>query len=81
MPRDGIAVSTDGLVWHRLVDLTEVGRQSVYTNLEVDLSAFAAQRGLSLNWPVQIRFQQFGNAAYPNGGRSFDHVSLTRSGQ
>ena len=74
---DGIAVSTDGLVWHRLVDLTEVGRQSVYTNLEVDLSAFAAQRGLSLNGPVQIRFQQFGNAAYPNGGRSFDHVSLT----
>lgn len=74
---DGIAVSTDGLVWHRLVDLTEVGRQSVYTNLEVDLSSFAAQRGLSLAGPIQIRFQQYGNAAYPNGGRSFDHVSLT----
>lgn len=74
---DGIAVSVDGLVWHRLVDLTAVGRQSVYTNLEVDLSAFAAQRGLSLAGPIQIRFQQFGNAAYPNGGRSFDHISLT----
>ncbi|MGD9781942.1 MAG: Calx-beta domain-containing protein, partial [Kiritimatiellia bacterium] len=74
---DGIAVSADGLIWHRLVDLTEVGRQSVYTNLEVDLSAFAAQRGLPLTAMFQIRFQQVGNAAYPNGGRSFDHVSLT----
>jgi uncharacterized repeat protein (TIGR01451 family) len=74
---DGIAASADGVVWHRLVNLAELGRQSVYTNLEVDLVAFAAQRGLSLNGPVQIRFQQFGNAAYPNGGRSFDHISLT----
>lgn len=74
---DGIAASTDGVVWHRLVNLAELGGQSVYTHLEVDLAAFAAQRGLLLTETFQIRFQQVGNASYPNGGRSFDHISLT----
>ncbi len=74
---DGIAASADGVVWHRLVNLAELGRQFVYIPLEVDLAAFAAERGMPLTETFQIRFQQVGNAAYPNGGRSFDHISLT----
>ena len=74
---DGIAVSADGLLWHRLVDLAALGNQSVYTNLVVDLAAFAADRSLPLTSTFQIRFQQYDSGAYPARGRSFDHISLT----
>ena len=74
---DGIAVSADGLTWHRLVDLAGLGSHSVYTNLVVDLAAFAAQQGLPLTATFQIRFQQYDNGAFPSRGRTFDHLSLT----
>jgi uncharacterized repeat protein (TIGR01451 family) len=74
---DGIAVSADGLAWHRLVDLTTPGARSVYTNLVVDLAAFAADRGLPLTSTFQVRFQQYDSGAYPARGRSFDHLSLS----
>ncbi len=74
---DGIAVSTDGLNWHRLVDLAALGRQAVYTNLVVDLAAFAAERGLPLTALFQVRFQQYDTGAFPARGRAFDHISLT----
>ena len=74
---DGIAVSADGLTWYRLVDLAGLSSQSVYTNLVVDLAAFAAQQGLPLTATFQIRFQQYDNGAFPSRGRTFDHLSLT----
>jgi len=74
---DGIAVSADGLTWHRLVDLAALGNQSVYTNLVVDLTSFATQKGLPLTSTFQVRFQQFDSGLYPSRGRSFDHISLT----
>ena len=73
---DGIAVSADGLTWHRLVDLTTPGARTAYTNFTVDLAAFAADRGLPLMPTFRIRFQQYDTGAYPARGRSFDHVSL-----
>ena len=74
---DGIAVSADGMTWHRLVDLAALGNRTVYTNLVVDLAAFAAGKGLPLTATFRIRFQQYDAGAYPARGRSFDHVSLT----
>ena len=74
---DGIAVSTDGLVWYRLVDLTTAGHQAVYTNRTVDLAAFAAQHGLPLTATFRIRFQQYDTGTFPVRGRAFDHISLT----
>lgn len=74
---DGIAVSADGLTWHRLVDLTTPGNQNVYTNFVVDLAAFAEQKGLPLTPTFRIRFQQYDVGSFPARGRSFDHVSLT----
>ena len=74
---DGIAVSSDGLAWHRLVDLAALGNRSVYTNLVVDLAAFAAENGLPLTSTFQVRFQQYDAGSFPARGRSFDHVSLT----
>ena len=76
---DGIAVSADGLTWHRLVDLTTPGARTAYTNFTADLAAFAAERGLPLTATFRIRFQQYDTAAYPARGRSFDHVSLAPS--
>jgi len=73
---DGIAVSADGLVWHRLVDLAAFGNRSVFTNLVVDLAAFAAERALPFTSTFQIRLQQYGDGAFPAAGRSFDHVSV-----
>jgi uncharacterized repeat protein (TIGR01451 family) len=74
---DGIAVSADGVTWHRLVDLAALGNRSVFTNLVVDLAAFAAEKALPLTSTFQIRFQQYGAGAFPAAGRAFDHVSLT----
>lgn len=74
---DGIAVSVDGVTWHRLVDLAALGNRSVFTNLVVDLAAFAAEKALPLTSTFQIRFQQYGAGAFPAAGRAFDHVSLT----
>ncbi|MGD9781842.1 MAG: Calx-beta domain-containing protein [Kiritimatiellia bacterium] len=73
---DGIAVSADGLTWHRLVDLAALGNRPVFTNLVVDLAAFAAEKALPLTSTFQIRFQQYGDGAFPAAGRSFDHVSV-----
>ncbi|MBP7830527.1 MAG: DUF11 domain-containing protein [Kiritimatiellae bacterium] len=73
---DGIAVSADGLTWHRLVDLAAVGAHAVYTNLVVDLAGLASTQGVPLTATFQVRFQQYDDGAYPSRGRSFDHVSL-----
>jgi uncharacterized repeat protein (TIGR01451 family) len=74
---DGVAVSSDGVVWHRLVDLAGAGSHAVYTNWTVDLAAFAAERNLPLTETFQLRFQQYDDGAFPARGRSFDHVSLS----
>lgn len=73
---DGIAVSADGLTWHRLVDLAALGAHAVYTNLVVDLAGLATTQGLPLTATFQVRFQQYDEGAYPSRGRSFDHISL-----
>lgn len=73
---DGIAVSADGLIWHRLVDLAAYSGVPVYTGIVVDLAAFAASRGIPLTPAFQIRFQQYDNGAIPARGRLFDHISI-----
>lgn len=76
-PADGIAISADGLAWHRLVDLAALGNMTVHTNLVVDLAAVAEQKGMPLTSTFQIRFQQYDSGPFPTRGRAFDHISVT----
>ncbi|KYC35568.1 hypothetical protein WA1_07020 [Scytonema hofmannii PCC 7110] len=74
---DGVALSVDGKDWYRLVDLTGVNSTNVYNNNSVNLSEFAYNRGLTLGENVQIKFQQFGHFASPDGGFAFDNIFVT----
>ncbi len=74
---DGIAVSADGLTWHRLLDWGGTGAAASYTGRVVDLAGEAAARGIPLTPTFQIKFQHYGDAALTSGGRAFDHISLT----
>ena len=71
---DGIAISIDGLNWHRLCDAAAT--RYVYANRSVDLSAFAASNGLALGPNVEIKFQQYDRYPLPVYGRCFDNVQL-----
>lgn len=70
---DGVAVSTDGVNWHRLLDATN---QYGYVHRAVSLSAFAASHGLALGPNFEIKFQQYDRYWLPIYGRCFDNVQL-----
>ncbi|NCY02597.1 MAG: hypothetical protein EBX36_06710, partial [Planctomycetia bacterium] len=71
---DGIAISADGQtwypVWNATGDVWNWGRHSL------DLSAAAAQAGISVGAGFQIKFQQFGTGAYDLGGRFWDDIGI-----
>ena len=71
---DGVAISVDGLNWHRLADAAAT--RYVYANRAVNLSAFAASNGLALGANVEIKFQQYDRYPLPVYGRCFDNVQL-----
>ena len=70
---DGVAVSADGVNWHRLLDATN---QSGYVHQAVSLSAFAVSHGLALGPNFEIKFQQYDRYWLPIYGRCFDNVQL-----
>jgi len=72
---DGVAVSIDGITWYRAIS-PAAGTSSGFTNHVVDLYALASQYGLTLTETFQIKFQHYGNATWPSGGRAFDHISV-----
>lgn len=74
---DGVALSVNGIDWYRIVDLTGANSTNTYQNKTVDLSQFAASKGISLGNNVRIKFQQFNNATIPSDGFAFDNISVT----
>lgn len=68
---DGIAVSADGITWHRAADLPDGD-----ATLTIDLDAVIANAQISYTSDFRIRFQQYGN--YPKGsdGRGFDNITI-----
>lgn len=74
---DGVALSVDGLNWYRLFDLTGANSTNNYQDKSINLSDFAASKGLTLGSDVRIKFQQFGANTAPNGGFAFDNISVT----
>jgi hypothetical protein len=69
---DGVAVSTDGNHWFRLMNLDQTVRRVV-----VDLDAVIRSHNLFYTDDVQIKFQQFDNYSSPVDGRTFDSISVT----
>ncbi len=74
---DGVAVSGDGVRWHRLFELPEeFYGPYAYINRKINLSAFAASRGLPLDAHFKIKFQQYDNYPISSAGRCFDNIQV-----
>ncbi len=74
---DGVALSTDGLTWRRLVDLTASDiPNETYTRFEVHLGDWATAQGVTLSAMTLIRFQQYDNSTIDADGFAFDDVEI-----
>jgi len=73
---DGIALSTDGENWVRIISLT-----TTFTDQEFGLDdEIATAKGLAGSDDVsnvRIKFQQYDNNVAPSDGREFDDISVT----
>ncbi|MGF1492781.1 MAG: S8 family serine peptidase [Microcoleaceae cyanobacterium] len=74
---DGVALSTDGINWIRLISLTGSDSTETYQTQTFDLSEIAADNNLTLDSEIQIKFQQFGNFPIDSDGFAFDNISVT----
>jgi hypothetical protein len=72
---DGVAVSIDGITWHRVANLTG-GTAGVYQNVRIDLDDSVAAAGLSYTSTFRIRFQQYDNNPIPDDGLAVDNIEL-----
>lgn len=73
---DGVALSVDGVTWHRLISLTGTASTDTYQLHTFDLSAFVTDNGLTLTNDVRIKFQQYGNSNAPLSGIFFDDIEV-----
>lgn len=74
---DGVAISADGITWHRAASLFGVqGSPSTYQTVLLDLDAIAAAAGISYNGTFRIRFQQYDNGSIPSDGVALDNIRL-----
>ena len=73
---DGVAISTDGLHWFLIKDLSTSAPN--YALSRINLSTIAAAAGLSLSSGFQLRFEAFTNNTLPGQGLTFDNVRVTR---
>lgn len=76
---DGVAISADGVNWHRLYNVYSYPYYYAETNYQrqvCNLSEVAAANGLDLGPHFQIKFQQNGLYQYPYAGRCLDNVML-----
>jgi subtilisin-like proprotein convertase family protein len=77
---DGVALSTNGTDWFRLVSLTGANSTSTYQSFTFNLSKFAADHGLTLDATTFIRFQQYDDFGITTDGMAFDDIQVTRTG-
>ena len=76
---DGVAISADGVNWHRVYTppVNEVYGQWQYATIDLDDAAQAA--GLAPGSITKIKFQQYDNAPLGTDGRGYDAISITAS--
>lgn len=73
---DGVAISGDGQTWRTVLSSpNQIDGQ--WVPQAIDLSAAAAQAGISLSAGFRIKFQQFDNNSFPTDGRGFDEISIS----
>ncbi|HKQ50575.1 MAG TPA: S8 family serine peptidase [Phycisphaerae bacterium] len=71
---DGVAISADGVAWHRIAHLTE--GTGTYQTVLLDLDAAAAGAGIAYNTTFRIRFQQYDNNPVPTDGIALDNIMV-----
>jgi len=76
VPGDGVALSTDGINWHRLIDLSGAESENGFQTFLVNLNEFADANGLTLGPNTQIKFQQTDNFPIDTDGFAFDSVQV-----
>ncbi len=75
---DGVAISADGQIWHRVQGLTSTdGISSSCTQFIVDMDAAAAAAGIGYNRTFKIKFQQYDNYPISSDGFAFDDIVMT----
>lgn len=72
---DGVAISEDGVIWHRIENLFDPGT-GTYETKKLDLDAAAAAAGLTYTKTFRIRFQQYDNNPIASDGLSLDNIQL-----
>ncbi|MCG6154801.1 cadherin domain-containing protein [Rubinisphaera margarita] len=76
---DGVAISTDGNAWYRLISLTGSASTSLYTTNSFDLTQFASDNGLNIDGNFFIKLQQYddyGVTSTGTDGFAFDNLRL-----
>src|SRR5262249_38528815 len=72
---DGVAVSTNGVTWTRLKDLST--SSTSYSLSQLNLSTIAAAAGIPLTSNFMVRFQGAFLAALPSQGLAFDDIQFS----
>ena len=73
---DGVAISADGITWHKIFDLFDPGRAETYQSVVLDLDQAAAAAGIAYTNVFRIRFQQYDNNPIPSDGIAIDNVAV-----
>lgn len=73
---DGVAISADGITWHKIFDLFDPGRADTYQSVVLDLDQAAAAAGIAYTNVFRIRFQQFDNNGIPSDGIALDNIAV-----
>jgi hypothetical protein len=76
-PADGIAISDDGIHWYPVFDAPS-GADGQWLSFDVDLASAARAAGISLDRPLQIKFQQCDDAPLAQDGRGWDNIRIRR---
>jgi hypothetical protein len=73
---DGVAISEDGNTWYPVFDAPD-SPPGEWQRFHVDLGDEAVKAGITLDGPLQIKFQQFDNFPLVTDGRGWDQITIT----
>lgn len=73
---DGVAISDDGVTWHRIASLHTALANNTYETVVIDLDQAAADAGLVYNHTFRIRFQQYDNNPADVDGIALDNIGV-----
>ncbi|UCG33567.1 MAG: S8 family serine peptidase, partial [Phycisphaerales bacterium] len=77
---DGVAISADGVTWHKIADLFDpaAARSETYQEVLIELDQAAADAGIAYNRAFRIRFQQYDNYPAASDGIAIDNVRVVQ---